>query len=336
MLACYPNRFMRKLLPVAAALLTAGCGYIGEPLPPLANVPAGVADLTAAQRGSLIIVRFTVPQVTTEGVAIKSPLTLDLRTGAVGAGDAPLREDAFVASAAPVPQGPVENGSARYEIPSAAWTGKSLVLGVRVRGANGKSSRWSNLVTVPVVAPPEAPADLRAEAAAEGVRLSWRGPGADFRVFRRTAGGNLATLGDTPQPPWTDTLAEFGKPYSYLVQTIVKLGDNREAASEPSAEFSITPKDTFPPAAPTGLRATAAPNSAELSWERNAEPDLAGYRIYRAVPNGRFEKIADVGALPSYRDSTVEHGKTYRYAISAVDQSGNESPQSAPAEVVFE
>ena len=30
-----------------------------------------------------------------------------------------------------------------------------------------------------------------------------------------------------------------------------------------------------------------------------------------------------------------EHGKTYRYAVTAFDQTGNESDRSAPVEVVF-
>ena len=44
---------MRRLLPAliaAAALLTTGCGYTGDPLPPLANIPARVLDLAAVQR----------------------------------------------------------------------------------------------------------------------------------------------------------------------------------------------------------------------------------------------------------------------------------------------
>ena len=41
----------RWLVAAAAAALLAGCGYIGDPLPPLLNIPARVTDLTAVQRG---------------------------------------------------------------------------------------------------------------------------------------------------------------------------------------------------------------------------------------------------------------------------------------------
>jgi hypothetical protein len=136
-------------------------------------------------------------------------------------------------------------------------------------------------------------------------------------------------------PEWTDTATEFGTRYTYVVQSIVKLDNRKEAESDLSDEASIVPRDIFPPAAPQGVQASSAPNSIELNWERNTEEDLNGYRVYRGEGNGALEKIADVSAVPSYSDRKVEHGKTYRYAIAAVDRAGNESPRSAPIEVAM-
>lgn len=324
---------MHRLIPVLAAAMAAGCGYSGDPLPPLANVPSKVADLTATQRGNRIVARFTVPKVTTEGIAIKKDLKIDLR---IGPAPTPFREDLWAEGATPVPAGPIENGVVTYEIPSAAWTGKEAVLGVRVTGSNGKQSAWSNLAVVPVVAPLETPTSVRAENTAQGVRLTWQAAGMDFRIFRRSGDENFAGVGDVPQPPWTDTSTEFGKSYVYRIQTFAKLADNREAESDSSQEVSITPEDQFPPAVPGGLRATTTSNSVELTWESNTEADLAGYRIYRAMPGGAFEKIADLATLPTYSDRAVEQGKRYQYAVSSVDQSGNESPRSAPVEATPE
>ena len=49
---------------------------------------------------------------------------------------------------------------------------------------------------------------------------------------------------------------------------------------------------THPPSAPTGLVASPGNNSVGLSWAANAEPDVAGYRVYRgtepARQHGRF------------------------------------------------
>lgn len=324
---------MYKVIAVLAAALAAGCGYMGDPLPPLANIPARVADLSAVQRGSRIMARFTVPKLTTEGMALKTPPTLDLR---IGPAPNPLREDVWAAGATPVAPPAVENGAATEAIPSAPWTGKEAVVGVRVIGANGKASGWSNLVTVPVVAPPETPADVRAKNTAQGVQLSWQAAGMNFRIFRRSGAEPFAPVADTPQSPWTDITTEFGKTYVYHVQTIEKLPNGGEAESDLSSDVSITPVDIFPPAVPAGLHAAAAPNSIELSWDSNTEADLAGYRVYRAVAGGPFEKIADTSTLPTYSDHAVEHGKTYRYAVTAVDQSGNESARSAAVEATLE
>src|SRR5204862_3326546 len=95
-----------------------------------------------------------------------------------------------------------------------------------------------------------------------------------------------------------------------------------------SEETSITPEDTFPPAVPSGLRADPVTASIELGWDRNTEPDLAGYRIYRATGDGPLEKLADTSQVPTYSDRALERGKTYRYALSSVDRAGNESERS--------
>jgi fibronectin type 3 domain-containing protein len=319
-------------LLTAAALLMGGCGYTGDVLPPLANIPARVNDLAATQRGGRIVAQFTVPPRTTEGVAIKTPLTLDLR---IGTAEPPFNQEAWAAHATPVAAGPAGNGVARYEIPAAAWAGKEVILAVRVSSARGKTLGWSNFVNLPVVAPPETPAEVHAEATAEGVRLTWRARGDSFRIYRRTGSDRFALVANAPQPSWTDSGAEFGKHYVYQVQAVVKLPNNTEAESEVSEEAGITPEDRFPPAVPGGLNAATAPNSIELSWEADTEPDLAGYRVYRSTGDGPFEKMGDMVATPSYSDRAAEHGKTYRYAVSAVDKTGNESARAAPVEATL-
>jgi fibronectin type 3 domain-containing protein len=176
---------------------------------------------------------------------------------------------------------------------------------------------------------------VHAEATAEGVRLTWRARGDSFRIYRRTGSDHFAPVANAPQPSWTDSGAEFGKHYIYQVQTIVKLPNNTEAESDPSEEAGITPEDRFPPAVPAGLNAATAPNSIELSWEGDTEPDLAGYRVYRSTGAGPFEQIGEMVLVPSFSDRAVEHGKTYRYAVSAVDKTGNESARSGPVEATL-
>jgi len=87
------------------------------------------------------------------------------------------------------------------------------------------------------------------------------------------------------------------------------------------------PVDTIPPDAPAGLTAVAGDNTVALSWFDNAEPDLAGYAVYRSVQAvGPFDVITG-GLLtePTYTDTTAVNGVTYYYAVTAVDIYNNES-----------
>src|ERR1035438_4403554 len=293
---------MNRFLPAAAALLLVGCGYVGDPQPPLANIPPRVGDLAAVQRGGRIIVQFTIPAKTIEGHPIPSPLRVDLRAGTADH----FEENQWAAGARQIPPAATANGVARYEIPAADWAGKEVIFGVRVVAGNRKQSLWSNFVVVPVVVAPEKPSGLTPVTTAQGVRLTWQARGTDFRVFRKTADSGYAPVASVQTPEWTDTATEFGKPYTYLVQTIVKLDNRKEAESELSDEASIVPRDIFPPAAPQGVQASTAPNSIEINWERNTEEDLNGYRVYRGDGGGALEKIADVSVVPSYSDRKVE------------------------------
>jgi hypothetical protein len=325
---------MRRSLPalaaLPAALLLSGCGYIGDPLPPLANVPKRVDDVAAIQRGARVIVQFTVPSTTTEEHPIPGPLKVDLRAGAIDQFD----ENKWAASARQIPQVALTGRTARYEIPAADWVGKDIIFGVRLIAGNGKQSNWSNFVVVPVVPAPATPSGVSPAATAAGVQLTWQAPGAEFRVFRKTEDGEFALAGTVQKPEFLDAQAEFGKPVTYTVQTIAH-HDAKLAESELSDPVTITPKDTFAPATPAGVHASAAPNSVELNWDQNTEPDLVAYRVYRSVGSGPFEKLAEISAVPTYSDRAAEAGKTYRYALTAVDRTGNESPRSAAVEVVL-
>jgi fibronectin type 3 domain-containing protein len=103
--------------------------------------------------------------------------------------------------------------------------------------------------------------------------------------------------------------------------------------SEVTDAQSITPTDVFPPAVPVGLSAVPAASSIELAWERNTESDFAGYNVYRSLEAGPFEKVGALINAPTYSDRQVESGKRYRYAISSVDQIGNESERSSIVDI---
>jgi len=298
---------------------------------PLANIPTRITDLAGVQRGATLIVHCTLPTHTTENILIQTPLKLDLRIGVAGE---PFNAETWAGKAQPVPNPQVKDGLATYQIPTREWTGKGVAIGVRAIGANGKPGEWSNFETLPVVPPPETPSRLNVKDTAAGELVAWAGRGDQFRVLRQTAGDeNFAVAATVPGDEWTDTTIEYGKTYTYMVQALVDAGNKRVAESDLSETFPVTPKDTFPPAVPPGLRADAAPNAVALVWDADTEPDLAGYRVYRSTGDGPWQRLADVNAVPSYSDTTMERGKTYHYAVSAFDKAGNESARCAAVEI---
>lgn len=94
------------------------------------------------------------------------------------------------------------------------------------------------------------------------------------------------------------------------------------------------PLDAAPPAAPDGADAAvqAEGKSVTISWRPNAEADLAGYHVYRALSgSGPWNRITDTPVLPvQYMDEAIPvEAKELLYQITAVDQIGNESARSA-------
>lgn len=102
----------------------------------------------------------------------------------------------------------------------------------------------------------------------------------------------------------------------------------------PGAPYNIT-FDTTPPAAPTGLYAIGASASVSLDWADNAEPDLAGYNVYRGTVSGVYSKVnSSIVTSSSYIDSGLTNGTEYYYVVRAVDNSANESTDSNEAYVI--
>jgi hypothetical protein len=163
--------------------------------------------------------------------------------------------------------------------------------------------------------------------------LTWQASGAHFHVLRLagTESGYSLIAADVTRPEWVDSTAEFGKPYTYLVQTFVPLPGGREAQSDLPEATSITPEAPLP-GVPTGMRAVTAASSIELSWDAPEGAAPAGYRVYRAVAGGDFVRLAEVGLAPAYSDQAVEAGKVYRYAVCAIDASGREGARSTTVE----
>jgi len=90
------------------------------------------------------------------------------------------------------------------------------------------------------------------------------------------------------------------------------------------------PQDVVPPAAPQAVKTVTGDARVTITWLRNTEPDLAGYRVYRGTDSyeGPFSPLGTTSSL-GWVDQTVINGATYFYAVSAFDAAGNEGELSA-------
>ncbi|MGF0171256.1 PA14 domain-containing protein [Streptomyces sp. Marseille-Q5077] len=105
-----------------------------------------------------------------------------------------------------------------------------------------------------------------------------------------------------------------------------------------NVKFAYTPRtsatvDKVKPLTPTGTSVAydQTTGRAKISWSRNQEMDLAGYRVYRRLKGASYgSKPLATTTSTTYTDSTLPvTGATYFYEIRAHDRAGNESAGTA-------
>ncbi|MFJ4849099.1 MULTISPECIES: PA14 domain-containing protein [unclassified Streptomyces] len=110
--------------------------------------------------------------------------------------------------------------------------------------------------------------------------------------------------------------------------------------STANVKFTYAPRttasvDKVKPLTPTGLKAPATGHAFTLAWTKNAEMDLAGYRVYRRTGSGTWTRLSGTAPVTatSYRDLPASNGARYSYAVMSVDKAGNASALSSAVTV---
>lgn len=206
------------------------------------------------------------------------------------------------------------------------------VVGVSGRGRQGMPS---TIAGVPFDMSPDAPASLSITFTETELTLQWTTttPRAAVHVFEATRDGAEKPSPVQDQPitsgVWSAPV-EFGVEKCFVVRGVRRRGavSIESASAGPACE---TPKDTFGPAAPTGLAHVAGPDAVTLIWNAVTAPDLDGYIVLRAT--GASETLQELTPKPiaplQFTDSTARAGQRYVYYIVAVDAAGNRGPRSA-------
>ncbi len=134
------------------------------------------------------------------------------------------------------------------------------------------------------------------------------------------------------------------KPGAYLGVYTVKPGDNGDKlivvghladgkglTTDWEDVLGPVTVDTMPPAVPAALTAVGRDKAVSLRWKANAEPDLAGYKVYRsATALTGFAPLVSIEA-PAFLDTKEQVNlKPVYYRLTAFDKAGNESQMSEP------
>jgi hypothetical protein len=355
------NAMERKAWAALAVMLCAvlsSCGTPGAPQPPSLNLADAVTDLAAIRTGNQVALSWTMPKRNTDKTAIKAEVATRIcRREASGACD-PVGTDVMVASG--------EAGSYTETFPGSLATGAARPVSyfVELRNRKGRSAGLSNAATVLAGEAPRRIEGLKAEVRKQGVVLHWTADDENDAVrLERT----LLTAATTklqrgplaaPREPAKETLlvdagseqgrafdksVRFGESYAYRAQRVSRVsvdGKTLELAGEFSSPVNVEAKDVFPPSIPTGLAAVASAGTngqaeaIDLSWQPDADADVAGYVVYRSEGVGAWQRIsASTRTIePAFHDAQVQAGRTYHYAVSAVSKNGHESNRSDEAQ----
>ncbi len=342
-----------------------GCGNPGSPLPPSLMLPEPVVDLSGARTGDTVALHWTMTRRTTDRVVLKGDQRV-LVCRAVGAGACERAGELLVEAGKPAAfsdalpaalrAGPLR--LLRYEVRLKNHAGRDAGASNAVFTAAGWAPPAVGAASAEVTAKG---VEVRWQARAAGTEQ----PGARLlarvernRVLRpgeSERAGKEEVQAGVPQPmeqtleapehwsadAWTpdhtlDANAVLNRSYRYMVRLVEQVrldGRAVEISGEPGQTGVMAARDVFPPGVPSGLAAVANAEggSIDLAWNADAEPDVAGYVVYRRVDGGAPERVSGGAPVksPDWSDTKAAKGVRYRYSVAAVDASGNESGRSA-------
>ena len=171
---------------------------------------------------------------------------------------------------------------------------------------------------------PSTPGNLTAQPAAAQVDLNWTAATDNVGVALYRVSIDGTETGTTATTSFQATGLTAGQSYSFSVIAEDASGNQSTAATVTAT--TLTSTDTIAPSIPADLTLdSAAANTVSISWTASTDDQgtVTSYRVFRdAVEMG-------TSTTTTYTDNTVQAEQSYLYTVSAIDDSGNESSQSA-------
>jgi chitodextrinase len=312
--------------------------------------PPAVADLAATSGAGQITFSWTWPAVEP---FCGLPESIEARVA-----EAPIDAGGWDSAS------PVTLSGADFEPGAgASWTvsgllaGASRSLALRLVYSGGATSAIASATAPsgepPDVSGPSAVADLRViESWATCVRLTWSAPGDE--VTERTSAYDIRySTSEITSASFAQATAVTGQPvprepgaaesldvcglqsgtrYYFAIKSSDGSGNWADMSNVATATTTLPP-DASPPSTPTGVTAACDAGRITLTWQPNAEPDLAGYAVFVTPVNPEGPTVEHHVAEETFIDSPRPGGVTVSYAVSAVDAADNASAPST-AQVV--
>jgi len=330
---------------VLVSLSLSGCGRKTLPIPPQDALPQAITDLQFQQQENKIILTWTVPQYTTVGSKLPNVDAFEILRAVI------LEED--YCPGCPVPftssiEIKAEKAITDPKNQIAHYTEMILRPGHRffykVRTIAGWRllSEDSNIVSFSWNSPARAPQNLTATPGDMEIALSWLpvtslidGQQLNaplYQVYRSKSEENYSPIEVlVSEPAFTDFGLINDQKYFYKVSAVQQQGETKITGLA-SRTVSATPKDMTAPAPPRNVQVVQLTSGIKVLWDKGAEEDIAGYKIYRRAASAKtMTEIGRVNhATFSFTDQPPVEDNGWYYAVTAFDQAApaNESPLS--------
>jgi len=319
----------------------AGCGKKGPPLPPIISVPGAVQSFDVEGREEGLLLSWQIPERNRADLA---GFRLHRQSEAQGCTVCPARFPVYKDIDIDLPQGAKLENDFLYMIDREVKEGFTYRYKVVPYSRSGYPGPFSGTVSARWKMPPEAPFDVKSEPGDRSVRISWselQGAGsAGYRVYRTEASAHYDKRPVNQIPLETESYTDIGlennRQYYYVVKALIREGPTL-IEGPASAEVLAVPLDLMAPPSPSSLQAVPSASKVHLIWDESEAGDTSGYFIYRQRNDELAMERLNSEPIKTnhYTDNSVESGGTYKYAVTAVDNSPqeNESGPSATVEV---
>lgn len=332
-----------------------GCGRVGDPVAPPSRSMENTQLVEVIQRGDRVLVRWPRPN-------LKNPQTSGVsRVDIYRLIDEPktqrfLREEIFLEQAQLVGYLTGEQLAAsdgafivfedRLDPADQSWQNQRFRYAIRYTDTRNRQGALSNFAFVePSATIALQPTGLTSTFNQSAISLEWKAPSQTlagtaigtaprYNIYRRGPKGEFSRRALNPTPlteaRFQDTQFQFENTYVYTVRTVTEVGGVL-TESDDAEVTTVSPKDTFAPAAPQNVTGAAAAGVTSLFWPSNSEADLKGYLVYRAESSDAptWQRLTpNPISTTTFRDLSAEVGKVYLYRLTAVDVFANESPAS--------